>query len=98
MNSGAWISRGVMTFSNKEKATYSFHNGHILFSAVDDQGLWKGTWVEDQWGTIHCGDQIDGSSTWGEAIFQFDETYNEYKGTWDPCGSGRKNAWTGRCI
>ena len=93
---GVWLSHGIMTFSGQEKATYAYHNGRIYFESVNDQGLWKGYWVEDTWGPVQCSEKRDGSKTWGEAIFQFDDTFNSYEGTWDACGDGRKSAWVGK--
>lgn len=92
---GSWHTHGKMTFTNKTKAVYELRNGRILFTKVDDQGKWKGRWVEDNQVYISCSDEIDGSKSWGEAIFQFDETYNTFKGTWDACGDGNTNSWVG---
>ena len=93
--SGAWLTHGVMTFSEDKSATYTFHNGRVQFNNINESGKWKGYWVEDTWGTINCAKERDGSRTWGEAIFQFDPTYNTYRGTWDKCGDGKRNAWVG---
>ncbi len=95
---GAWLSHGIMTFSDIKKATYSFHNGRILFFETNNQGLWKGYWIEDTWGSVRCSIERDGSKTWGQAIFQFDKTYNSFKGTWDRCADGRKNLWIGNRL
>ena len=92
---GSWLSHGVMTFSSEGKATYTFHNGRILFDEMGDDGKWKGHWVEDTWGSVRCGAETDGSKTWGEAILQFNDTYNKFTGTWDKCGEGSTNAWVG---
>lgn len=96
--SGASLSHGVMTFTNKKKATYTLRNGRILFNEIDDQGRWKGRWVENTQPWVSCPDEVDGSKAWGEAIFQFDPTYNKFKGTWDKCGDGNRNAWVGHRI
>ena len=98
ISTGAWLPHGVMTFVDREKATYAFHNGRILFKEVNNQGLWKGYWIEATWGTVRCSIERDGSKTWGEAILQFDQTYNLYKGTWDACGKGQKYAWVGNRL
>lgn len=92
---GSWHSHGVMTFTDKTKAKYELRNGRILFTKVDDQGKWIGRWVENNQSFLSCPEEVDGSKTWGEAIFQFDETYNTFKGSWDQCGNGGRNAWVG---
>ncbi len=90
--SGQW-AHGKMTIIDETKATYGFDNGRILFYAVDDQGKWEGYWVEDS--GAGCPDKKDGSTNWGVAIFQFDDAHNQFEGTWNHCGEGRKLRWTG---
>lgn len=92
---GSWHSHGVMTFTDKTKAKYALRNGRILFTEVDDLSKWKGRWIENNQAYISCAEEVDGSKSWGEAIFQFDETYDTFKGTWDACGDGNRNAWVG---
>ena len=97
-SSAGRISLGIMTFSGNEKATYTYRNGRILFDRTDDLGEWKGHWVEKPMSFVTCVDEIDGSITWGVAIFQFNEAYTRFKGTYDKCGDGRTGAWDGRRI
>ena len=59
---------------------------------VDDQGRWEGYWVESG---NDCTEKKHGSNSWGVSIYQFNETYNEYEGTWDMCGEGKKYKMTG---
>ena len=94
--SASWESLGTMTFSGINKASYTYRGGRILFDEIDDAGLWKGHWIEDTWSAVICPQERDGSKSWGQAIFQFNETYTRFRGTYDLCGEGRKNSWDGR--
>jgi tetratricopeptide (TPR) repeat protein len=100
---GEWNARGQgpdcvlekyqVTIADESKATYPFinrrkANGRFLFYATDDQGKWDGYWVED--GSGGCAYKKDGSNYWGVVTFQFNDTYNEWKGEFDFCGVGRK--------
>ena len=93
MNSQSGTPR--MTIIDETKASYAFTGGRIFFSAVDDQGKWEGYWVEDDATDMSCTEKKDGSNVWGVVVFQFNETYNEYKGTWDFCGEDQKFATKG---
>lgn len=84
---GLWKST-KMTIIDETKATYTSSSGRIFFYAIGDQGKWDGFWVENpgNW----CLEEKDGSKNWGVSIFQFNDTYNSYTGTWDMCGEGSK--------
>ena len=81
-----WHS-GNMTIIDETKATYTHRQGRVIFYAIDDQGKWEGHWVEDS-GPVNCSDKKDGSTHWGVAILQFNDAYNNFRGTWDFCGDG----------
>jgi hypothetical protein len=80
---------------DQNHATYtSPHPGRIEFYAVDEQGLWKGYWINET-GRYTCAEEKNGSRFWGESIYQFNETFNRYTGSWDACGEGHKYAVNG---
>ena len=81
-----------MTFNDEKMAI--FRGGRIVFFATSDQGKWEGYWVEDKTGK--CSEKKDGSSSWGKATFQFNETYDIFKGSWDDCGKGLTHGWNGK--
>jgi hypothetical protein len=68
------------------------HNQRLEFYAIDEQGRWKGYWIHKKTQDKYwiCDEEKGGSPFWGEIIFQFNETYNQYTGTWDKCGEGDK--------
>jgi len=84
-----------MTIIDETKATTTFKNGRIFFYAIDDQGKWEGHWVAETY-KRHCSDKKHGSNRWGVAIFQFNDAYNSFKGTWDFCGDDVTYFWDGR--
>ena len=90
---GKWRKKISMKFIDETKATYSFKEGRILFSSVDEQGRWIGHWVENSMKS--CLEEKDGSKNWGVVIFEFNETFTKFKGTWDLCGEGRKLLYKG---
>ncbi|MEM7208056.1 MAG: hypothetical protein AAF434_09550 [Pseudomonadota bacterium] len=95
IDGGSWISHGVMTFSEDGKVGYTLRNGRIFFNEKDGKGKWKGHWVEDKQPWVVCDEKLDGSTAWGEAIFQFDDEFKTFRGTWDKCGDGKRNIWQG---
>jgi len=76
------------------RAKFNYKNGRILFYSIDNQGKWEGYWVQDT-ASYGCGVKKDGSDYWGKVIFQFNDSYTRFKGTWDYCGEGRKEPWNG---
>ena len=92
------MSLGTMTFAGSKKATYTYRNGRVLFNETDSSGKWKGHWVEDTWSGAICAEEKDGSKSWGEMVYQFNDTYTRFKGTYNICGTGLKNAWEGTRI
>jgi hypothetical protein len=93
MESG--VDKETMIIVDESRATYSARNGRIQFYAVDDQGKWEGYWIETALGAASCTVDKDGDSVWGVAIFQFNAQFNEFTGTWDLCGEGKKYSWNG---
>ena len=83
---GTWYW-STTTFINSAKATYTNPDGQIFFYLTDDY-KWEGYWVED--GPDECSEEKYGSKVWGVIVFQFNDDYNKYKGTWDLCGLGKK--------
>lgn len=80
---------------DENHATYtSPHPGRIEFYAVDEQGRWKGYWI-NQTGRYACAEEKNGSRYWGESIYRFNQTFNRYTGTWDVCGEGPNYALEG---
>ena len=90
---GDWKTSKV-TIIDETKGTYTNPGGRILFYAIDDQGRWMGHWVTGLTSTP-CFEENDGSKYWGVNIYQFNDTYNEYRGTWDYCGEGEKYSMKG---
>jgi len=87
------IMRGKMNFTDEKSATYTANNGRIIFVTTDDNGRWEGYWIED--GGDECSSEKDGSKLWGTAIFQFNDDYSKFQGTWDMCGNGLGYTWLG---
>ena len=62
-----------------------------IFSADDDH-MWKAYWILES-GIYPCSEKKQGSPYWGEEVFNFNETFNQYTGTWNSCGAGQEY-WT----
>jgi hypothetical protein len=88
---GTWW-RSTTTFIDETTATYTNPDGRVFFYTTDNQN-WEGLWVEDERGA--CSEKKHGSKNWGVIIFQFNDAYNKYEGTWDNCGNGQKFPFTG---
>jgi hypothetical protein len=84
----------VVTIIDKTKGTYTNPDGRVEFYSIDDQRTWKGYWIEES-GSDPCSTEKSGSMFWGEQIYHFNETYNQYTGTWDFCGEGKKYSFKG---
>ena len=85
-----------ITFVDKTRANYpSLNNGRFLFYAIDDQRKWEGYWVEDIEGGGCAAGKKDGSHYWGAITLRFNETYTQWKGDFDFCGTGRRFPWDG---
>jgi hypothetical protein len=81
---------------DETRAIYPGLNGRVEFYAIDEQGRWKGYWIDEHLTKYFlCSEEKGGSPYWGEIIYQFNETYNQYSGTWDKCGKGKKYAISG---
>ena len=103
---GEWVSvwekthGGTMTsktiFGASGEMVYT-PDGTVNFQSADDNGKWEGYWVESS-APQRCDTKKDGSHYWGMVLFEFNETYNEFKGTWDFCGEGKKREWTGERV
>jgi hypothetical protein len=83
-----------VTFVDESIATYTSMDGRVEFYEIDENGWWKAYWINES-GSQECSEARGGSVFWGEQIYQFNETYNRYKGTWDICGQGPKYAING---
>lgn len=81
-----------LTFNNEKTAFYK--GGRVVFFAASDQGKWDGYWIGKKKGK--CLEKKEGSSNWGKATFQFNETYDKFKGSWDFCGKGLAYGWNGK--
>jgi hypothetical protein len=85
------IKQATLTIIDESSATYSVNGGRIQFYAIDGQRKWTGYWINSSGSSVwSCSEEKDGSPYWGVQIYQFNETYNQYTGTWDSCGEGRK--------
>jgi hypothetical protein len=84
---GQWKSSKV-TIVDETKARYTNPNGQVFFYSIDDQGKWEGYWVESR--EDRCLEKKYGSNSWGVMVYQFNDAYNRYEGTWDWCGQGKK--------
>jgi hypothetical protein len=82
-----------LTIIDETGGTYS-HLARVEFYAIDEQRNWKGYWTLET-GFYACLEKKNGSIYWGESMFQFNETYNEYTGTWNFCGEEQKFATKG---
>ena len=88
---GADWSLQKVTIIDETRGTYTsrWSVGRILFYAIDDQGRWMGHWVQMS-SSVPCVEEKHGSKYWGVNIYQFNDNYAEYQGTWDNCGEGHK--------
>jgi hypothetical protein len=85
-----------LTIIDETKGKYPNSIGRVEFYAIDQQGRWKGYWInENESGPSRCSEEKSGSMFWGEQIYQFNEAYNQYTGTYDYCGEGQKFATKG---
>lgn len=78
------------TIVDETLATYGFRDGRFVFHGNDGQGRWEGYWIEKFGKNNLCADTREGTNAWGEVVLQFNAAYNEFEGTWDFCGEGRK--------
>lgn len=91
---GKWQSGKSFEIVDQNSATYPLDNGRIYFYSIsDNQRRWEGYWVEELLDL--CPEEKDGSTHWGVAIFQFNDSYTRFEGTWDLCGEGEKMPWIG---
>ena len=89
------VIKATLKIIDDTRVTYGYTNGRIFFYSIDKQGKWEGYWVEDS-GSKACINELkDGSRHWGKVIFQFNDSYTKFKGTWDYCGEGKKTPWEG---
>ena len=79
----------IIDETNAKFKTRNNPNGRIIFYAINDQGKWEGYWVGGP-NDSGCSQKKHGSSMWGVQIFQFNDTYDAYEGSWDMCGKGKK--------
>lgn len=84
---GKW-KKDTTTIESESLATITNPDGRVYFYSVNEQGRWEGIWVEDS--AADCMEKKHGSNTWGVSVFQFNDSYTEYEGTWDMCGKGKK--------
>ena len=63
--------------------------GRLVFTSTAEPLVWKGYWVLES-GSNPCSTEKDGSVYWGEQVMNFNETFNQFTGTWDNCGEGSK--------
>lgn len=67
----------------------------VTFYTADDSGYWEGYWTAPN--SPHpCATEKDGYRHWGVVKFQFDESYDQFTGTWDFCGEGETWEWQGK--
>jgi hypothetical protein len=84
----------ILTILDETKAIYTNPSGRIEFHTIDAKRKWTGYWILEN-SHNPCSEKKSGSLHWGETIYQFNETYNQYTGTWDNCGAGRKYKLSG---
>ena len=90
---GEWRTDLSMTIIDEVEATYTWENGMVHFDSADEQGLWRGHWVQNQ--ENDCLEEKFGSNSWGVAFFQFNANYSEFEGMYDRCGKGQKFPFNG---
>ena len=81
-----------VTIIDETRGTFTYPGagaGRLEFFSTEDQRTWMGYWILES-GLYPCSTEKGGSPFWGEQIFHFNETYNQYTGTWDSCGEGTK--------
>ena len=89
---GHGVSR--LTIIDEANAVYTNPIGRIEFHTIDAQRKWTGYWILEN-SQNPCSVKKSGSLHWGENIYQFNETYNRYTGSWDNCGKGQKYTLSG---
>lgn len=103
---GKWLTEWETTTGEEKvaKTTFDAFGGMssipgpiVTFYSADANGLWEGTWTADS-APETCKVEKDGKSHWGVVRFQFNKSYDEFEGTWDFCGEGRKLSWKGKRV
>lgn len=78
------------------RGTYTHPSGRVEFYAIDEPRRWRGYWINESGEkSFLCSAEKSGSPYWGEMIYQFNASYNQYTGSWDKCGKGKKYAIKG---
>lgn len=88
------VRSSKVTIIDETRAIFTNPAGRIEFYEIDEQGRWKGYWIVEN-GLQACSQEKGGSVFWGEQIYQFNETYNRYKGSYDYCGLSQKYSVSG---
>ena len=85
-----------LTITDESVGIYT-HSVRVEFYAIEKQRKWKGYWIHEtgEFGAFPSSEEKNGTVFWGEVIYQFNETYNGYTGTWDFCGKDQKFASKG---
>ena len=82
-----------VTITPETRGTYintrSGLKGRLEFYSTEDPRTWKGYWILES-GSDPCSTEKSGSLFWGEEVWHFNETYNQYTGTYDICGEGAR--------
>lgn len=79
-----------VTIIDETRGTFTYpgaSDGRLEFFSTEGQRMWKGYWILES-GLYPCSTEKGGSRFWGEQIFHFNETYNQFTGTWNSCGEG----------
>ena len=85
-------------FTIFDETSGKYDETRVEFYALEEPRRWKGYWIGGGSGWTKyflCDEQKGGSDYWGETVFEFNETFNQYTGYWDRCGEGGKFAIRG---
>ncbi|MDH3452561.1 MAG: hypothetical protein OEN20_09075, partial [Gammaproteobacteria bacterium] len=89
---GRWHT-GRLRIADEARATFTGQNARLYFYAIGANRRWQGYWIEDR--PQACEQARDGSKFWGVAVFQFNQAYDRFEGSWDMCGESREVPWNG---
>ena len=95
---GGKTFKSETTIIDKSRGTFvvlgNGAQGRYEFYSTDDPLIWKGYWILEN-DSNPCATEKGGSVYWGEQVFNFNEAYDQYTGSYDHCGEGPKYSTKG---
>lgn len=99
---GKWMAQWGQTFGPprysqihiEDSGRAKYPGGEIYFNSANDL-TWEGQWKAIQ-ATESCTEEKHGSYHWGVVKITFNDSYDQFEGTWDNCGDGKTNILRGK--